>query len=644
MLSSYTKGCGKRLTLVAIHPAPSSQAVPLANAFIQGYLSSSAPAAEAVAIELADFFLNHGSTYCAEAIAAKRPAVVGFSMYLWNRMMCVAIARELRLALPGVIIFAGGPEATADPLKVLTESDFDFLICGEGEQTFAQVYVCLAAGKDVAGIPGVATLTETGVFLTPSLQIDCLDDIPSPWLNGVLDVSHYQGILWQLSRGCGFSCDFCFDSKNGHGVRHFSLARIEAELRLFASKSVNQIFVLDSTFNQDQRRAKAILHLIRKIAPQIHYHFEVRSEFLDREMAELFAGITCSLQIGLQSSDPQVLRRVGRSFNRQDFISRTMLLNETGAVFGFDLIYGLPGDTLNGFQKSLDFALRLYPNHLDIFPLAILPGTALAERTTLECLQHLPHPPYTVTGSPTFTPACLDTARKLAMACDIFYTRGRSVAWFNAVIKVLAVSSSQFLQQFGKWLEQQPKACADEAELSDKQIWQMQRAYLSRCFGTGKLRRLLPVVLDLADYHYHYAAALIMPMPQISAIKSIKGALLLEKSLSLSPSVRLASFSYDIQEILDFGAPDVRRLADCLKPCGSHAVIYSSSRGVHSESLTASQYRLLELMDGRTVVSAIIASLGITAGDAVNFLELAVAEGIILLPKSRNINEKSFPD
>ena len=310
---------------------------------------------------------------------------------------------ELRQHLPDATIFAGGPEATADPGGVLIEGGYDFLISGEGEIPFAEVCQRLVKGDDVAGIPGVVTRAGSGFHLVPAAALKNLDEIPSPWLTGILEAGRFAGILWQLSRGCAFTCDFCFDSRGAHGVRRFSAGRIEAELRHFASQGVSQVFVLDSTFNQDRQRAKAILRLIAKIAPQIHFHFEVRSEFIDREMAGLFAAVTCSLQIGLQSSDPQVLKQVGRAFNRDDFVSRIMLLNDSGAVFGFDLMYGLPGDTLDGFRRSLDFAIGLYPNHLDIFPLAILPGTELAARSASIGLRHLPHPPYTLLESPGFT-------------------------------------------------------------------------------------------------------------------------------------------------------------------------------------------------------------------------------------------------
>lgn len=61
---------------------------------------------------------------------------------------------------------------------------------------------------------------------------------------------------------------------------------------------------------------------------------EVRHELLDKEQAQLFAkrGLTCSVQIGLQSADPAVAGGVGRVFDREDFRRKVMLLNDSGAT------------------------------------------------------------------------------------------------------------------------------------------------------------------------------------------------------------------------------------------------------------------------------------------------------------------------
>lgn len=617
-----------RIVLVAVHTGPGPQAVPLANAFLQAYLSTQ-PDIPVTTVRT-DFYLEDSPEVCATAILREQPDAVAFSLYVWNRELCRKVVAALRRRAPGLRIFAGGPEATAAPENVLADG-YDLLVCGEGELPFAEVCRALANGGDVAGIHGVAAGTGSDITLIPGSPAGELDSIPSPWLNNILDTGDYPGILWQLSRGCSFGCDFCFDSRDRHGVRRFSLERVEAELRHFARRKVSQIFVLDSTFNQDKERAKKILRLIRKIAPRIHFHFEVRSEFIDREMAELFAGITCSLQIGLQSADPQVLKSVGRSFRRDDFVTKVMLLNESGAVFGFDLMYGLPGDNLAGFCGSLDFALGLYPNHLDIFPLAILPGTALAGRSGSIGLHHLPDPPYTLVSSPWFSTGDMAAAQRLAAACDVFYTRGRAVAWFNGVLDALGQTPSGFLTRFGQWLEDCSGTGIRESDLADDQIWQLQREFLSCRFSSKRLKRFLPAVLDLVDYHYHYAAALMTPLPKFPSRKALAGTRLLELPLRLSPAARLAEFNYEILEILEAGAADVRAFADGLERHGSRAVIYASERGICTESLDDNYYTLLKRLDGRRGAGGIIRDLGLSPEDAVHFLNVAVSEGIVLL-------------
>ncbi|ABK98371.1 B12-binding domain-containing radical SAM protein [Pelobacter propionicus] len=618
-----------RVILVAIHPYPSPQAVPLANGFLAAYQREYASSRNPVDVLLRDFFLHQDVAGCVAELLSLKPDVVGFSLYVWNRAQCLTLAEELRRLLPGTLLFAGGPEASADPRALLDGGGLDFLVAGEGEVTFVDVCLALAEGKGVGGIPGVVVAGGEGKLPSPRGVLSDLDAIPSPWLSGVLDASRYCGVLWQLSRGCAFSCDFCYDARGESGVRRFSLERVEAELRYFAAAEVSQVFVLDSTFNQDVGRAKAILRLIRKIAPRTHFHFEVRCEFLDGEMARLFAGITCSLQIGLQSADPRVLRQVGRSFRRDAFAAKVALLNRSGAVFGFDLMYGLPGDSLEGFRESVDYALSLYPNHLDIFPLAILPGTALAARADADGLCHLAEPPYTLLSSPTLSAADLGQARRLALACDVFYTRGKAVAWFNSVMAALGVRPSLFLGRFGEWLAREKGPGITEEALDDGDIWKLQRDWLTAAFDTKKLKRLLALVLDLVDYHHHYAAALLAPL-EPSPFRGLGRTRLLTLPARLAPSTRLARFNYEILDILEAGEPDIGAFVAHAPCSGSWAAIYPRGDDVCTESLIEPYFRLLEKLDGRTPCGRIAANLGVPEEDALSFLEFAVAERIVI--------------
>jgi radical SAM superfamily enzyme YgiQ (UPF0313 family) len=609
------------INLVSIHPYPSPQSVPLANAFLKAYALKSP-----VSINLIDIFLNQDVSSCLDRLTNPAPDAIGFSIYAWNRDLSCKIAAELKRRHPDVKIFCGGPEVTADPESVRELNIFDFVIIGEGEVPFLSLCQAMSTGVTYTQIPGL--LTADTAITEPPPPIRNLDEIPSPYLSGVIDTNNTPGILWQLSRGCSFTCDFCFDSRGIHGVRHFSLERVELELRHFATTGVLQVFVLDSTFNLNPERAKKILRMIKKYAPHIHFHFEVRNEFIDREMAKLFAQIACSLQIGLQSADQEVLKLVGRSFNKTDFSAKVGLLNDSGAVFGFDLIYGLPGDTIECFRRTLDYALSLYPNHLDVFPLAVLPGTRLASRGNTLKLHWDRNPPYLLEYTDSFSSADMAEAAKLASACDIFYTRGKVVAWFNAIVAVLGLKPSTLLQKFSNWLINQRGADIKESDLSDDDIGEMQNLFLRDLFSSKKVTRFMPLVLDIANYHHQYAAALLAPeAPSITELPTSEEVLL--TGLILAPSTRITHFTYDIEELLECGEPRISWMHENLAKTGSQAVIYLKDGFVCTESLAAPYIQLLEKIRDRDNKDD-LPEIGLSHDEMQEFLVFALQEGILV--------------
>lgn len=620
-----------RIALVSIHPSRSPQSVPLAAAFLAAALKNSPGLSGLLDVTLIDLYTEQTAQACSEAITAARPDMIGFSIYAWNRSLTTATALTLKIAFPELILFCGGPEATADQQRLLSEAPWDFLIHGEGEAPLTEVVRRISRGEAWAGTAGTAVLTCGRLESTPAAETLDLTRLPSPLLSGEIDPARYSGMLWQISRGCSFGCDFCFDGGGSRQVRRFPLERIKAELQWFAKNHVSQVFVLDSTFNSDRERAVTILKLIRKIAPKIHFHFEVRSEFIDREQAELFAALTCSLQIGLQSSDPAVLKQSGRNFNSSDFTAKAALLNSSGAVFGFDLMYGLPGDTLGGFKNSLDFALGLYPNHLDIFPLALLPGTALAQRSVELELHHNPLPPYLLTASPTFSENDLAAASRQAIACDIFYSRGKAVPWFMSILHLLRMKPSRFLECFYSDMEKSGILPHSSDDLSDLNIFELQCDFVTKLLADKKLVRFLPIALDMITYNYHYAAALLAtppPLPDKRRLAPVNPAAVRP---ALAGSAHLATFNYEILEILDSGIADLRELAASFSPSGSTAVIYPKNGEVLTESLAEPYFRLLKRLDGEKTVAGIAAELDIPPEDTASFLKFALLEGIAAL-------------
>jgi len=83
---------------------------------------------------------------------------------------------------------------------------------------------------------------------------------------------------------------------------------------------------------------------------------------------------------GAQTFDDAELAKLGRSHNSADTLRTFAALREAGfANVSFDLIAGLPGQTLEGWQRNIKQALELAPEHLSFYLLEVHSGTPLAE-------------------------------------------------------------------------------------------------------------------------------------------------------------------------------------------------------------------------------------------------------------------------
>ena len=342
--------------------------------------------------------------------------------------------------------------------------------------------------------------------------LPCLPgSLSSPYLDGTLDPARYGGALWELARGCPFKCSYCYESKGESKIAYFPLERLEKELELFAAKDIAQVFVLDPTYNANKKRAVDMLRLIEKKTPRTFFYFEARTEFIDRELARAFSRIPCALQIGLQSADPAVLKNVHRTLDKKLFTRNIGFLNEAGVTFGFDLIYGLPGDSYPGFLRSMDFALSLYPNNLELFCLSVLPGTTLHDDAPLFGMEWEKEPPYHVIRTPQFSKGDLARAARVSGAANLFYNDGRAVPWFNSLLHPLHKKPSAFFEDFAAFLETGPglapgakkpgKAAVAGGSLplprEHSAIEGLQCAFIEQCYRAARLEKLLPAALDL---------------------------------------------------------------------------------------------------------------------------------------------------
>lgn len=202
----------------------------------------------------------------------------------------------------------------------------------------------------------------------------------------------YVHLPWCL-RKCPY-CDF-----NSHEVRDGGLAPdtaqaylaalrddLEAALPLIWGRPVVSIFIGGGTPSLfDPAQIAQLLSDIRarlRLEPGCEITLEANPGTFERERFKGFreAGVT-RLSVGVQSFDDAQLKALGRVHSATQ--AREALAEAAAAfeTFNLDLMYALPGQTLEDLSRELDTALSFRPPHLSIYHLTIEPNTVFATRT-----------------------------------------------------------------------------------------------------------------------------------------------------------------------------------------------------------------------------------------------------------------------
>jgi putative oxygen-independent coproporphyrinogen III oxidase len=108
---------------------------------------------------------------------------------------------------------------------------------------------------------------------------------------------------------------------------------------------------------------------------------EANPDSIDRAgLAQLRAGGVTRVSIGMQSAVPHVLAALDRTHDPERVPLVVEWAREAGLEVSLDLIYGAPGESLDDWQRSLDAAVRMAPDHVSAYALIVEEGTALARR------------------------------------------------------------------------------------------------------------------------------------------------------------------------------------------------------------------------------------------------------------------------
>jgi radical SAM superfamily enzyme YgiQ (UPF0313 family) len=409
-----------KICLATAHQKP--QFIPLSLLYLKASLVERTGGLSPDDVTILEFGRDATAIEIAERVLAVDADVLGLSCYVWNIRALMAAARLIKDRRRSTTIILGGPEVgpmAASALELYPA--VDVVVKSEGEIPFCELVDHCAAGTDPDRVPGICfrrngTIVDTGE--APILRD--LNALPSPH-TPVYATAGRRVICVETQRGCVFRCNFCFYNKDlSIRNRRFDIDRVKREILFWLDRDIIELYLMDPVFNLNAERAKDIC---RFIAQHNHrktpVHAEVWAEFIDEELAALMreAHFT-SLEVGLQTTDDNVLATVERRLRLQKFIDGVNHLKANGLAFEVQLIYGLPGETRDTFRKSLNFAASLDPPNLSVFPLMVLPGTELWRKAAGLGLAYDAEPPYYVRSHFSMDESDIDYGWKVTRALD----------------------------------------------------------------------------------------------------------------------------------------------------------------------------------------------------------------------------------
>lgn len=112
--------------------------------------------------------------------------------------------------------------------------------------------------------------------------------------------------------------------------------------------------------------------------------FEANPATFDLKKAQLFRdlGVT-RISLGIQSFDNAVLKTLGREHNREEAMAAVPLLREAGIPqINIDLMFSIPGQSLESWKDTLETAVSLKPDHISAYNLTYEEDTAFIDKLT----------------------------------------------------------------------------------------------------------------------------------------------------------------------------------------------------------------------------------------------------------------------
>lgn len=304
-----------------------------------------------------------------------------------------------------IVLVLMGQHPSARPEACLMDSNVDFVVIGEPENTILELADALELGKkNFSGVAGLGFRKEGEPFLTGKRAIiEDMDSLPFPArhllpmkvYNEAVKENPLRGEIskpWTImttSRGCPYNCVFCTTCIVwGRTWRARSPKNVVDELEYVVKTfGVKQVDFYDENMTLDKKRMADICDLIVERGLQIEWFTPngVRADTLDETLLRKMKRAGCKkIRVAPESGVQRVVDDViGKNLDLKSVEQAVVLCKKVGVKVGCFFVLGLIGETKADIEETIKFAYKLRGLGADslIFSIAMpIYGTALYEQ------------------------------------------------------------------------------------------------------------------------------------------------------------------------------------------------------------------------------------------------------------------------
>ena len=305
-----------------------------------------------------------------DQIASLKPEFLGISVMTGIQTKHSAeFCQKLKKQNRETPIVWGGIHPSLLPEQCLGEDYIDYVIIGEGEITIVDFANTLKNGRAFDNIVGLGYKKDNRLITinNPRPFIENLDNYRIDF--SLIDISKYlfklkgaeRTIAYKTSRGCTFNCSFCYNRAFNRGEwRTWSINTVVEDINFLKKNyKVDAIKFYDDNFFIDRNRAIEILEKI-----DIPAHTEIRIDMITEELAQKLKKLKVSeFLIGIESGSDRMLNLINKGYAVDKIKQGVEILAKYDLYTTYSTIVGLPTETEEEFNKTLDLMYWAHKTH-----------------------------------------------------------------------------------------------------------------------------------------------------------------------------------------------------------------------------------------------------------------------------------------